>query len=204
MRKIVRCNNQIERLNGKGVKRMRKVILVLMAVGLLSFALADLVSAASTENIEVTVTCRKLSVSISPSSYAFSTVNESSKTVASTSIGVTNDGNVTETFELKLDNTTSWALKQSGVTGADEFISGAIFKTTAPSTGDYTDSEDMLTTEYVPATTAVFAVGATAGEKGYSVLASTGRKLWLYFYAPFSTGSGTQQTFNVNIRATAS
>jgi hypothetical protein len=185
---------------------MRKIVLILAVVGLLGFAMADLVSAASTADITVTVTCRLLSVSIDPGTYAFGTVSESSKTVASTSIGVTNNGNVNEDFELKLTNNTSWTLKQSGVTGENEFISGAIFKTTAPSTGDYLDDEDMLIKDtYVEAGASIFAVNGDGLEvKGYSVAAAAGRKLWLYFYAPSSSTSAAEQSFTVTIRATVS
>jgi hypothetical protein len=184
---------------------MRKIILVLTAVGLLSLARADLVSAASTADITVTVTCRLISVGVTPSSYAFGTVNELSETVASTSIGISNNGNVNEDFELKLTNPAGWTAIQSGTPSTDQFICGGIFKSTAATTADYVDSEDMISTSYVEATANIFALNSgDAGEKGYSVAAAGSRYLWLYFFAPSLTTVSTQQSITVTIRASAS
>jgi len=185
---------------------MRKIILVLMAVGLLGLAMVDLVSAASTADITVTVTCRKLSVGVTPSSYAFGLVDVISETVATTSIGVSNDGNVSEDFKLKLTDPVGWTALQAGTPGTDQYILGAIFMTAAPVAADYIDSEDMLSTDYAEASTTVFAKNTVEpeGEKGYSVLASEARKLWFYFYAPALTTVGTEQSITVTVEATQS
>jgi len=184
---------------------MRKIILVLTVVGLFSLAIVDVVSAASTADVVISVTCRKLSVGVSVGTSAFGTVNEGSETVASSANGVNNDGNVTEDFELKLTAVAGWTALQAGTPGTDEYILGAIFKFAAPTTADYDDSEDMLSTGYVEATTAIFAKdGDVVGEKGYSVAASGNRNLWFYFFAPSATTVGTQQLITVTCRATAS
>lgn len=184
---------------------MRKMILVLVVVGFLGLCMADLVFAAQTADITVTVTCRKLSVSVSPSAYAFGTVNEGSETVATSAITVTNDGNVNEDYEAKLTNPGGWTAIQAGTPGVDQYILGAIFKTNAPTTGNYDDNEDMLSTSYVEATALIFALDADPdAQKGFNVAASATRNLWFYFFAPSSTTVGTQQSITVTLRATAS
>lgn len=184
---------------------MRKIISVLVTTVFLSLSIVDLISAASTADITVTVTCRNLSVGVSPGSYAFGTVNEGSETVASTAITVTNDGNVNEDFEAKLTVVAGWTAVQSGTPSTDQYILGAMFKSTAPATTDYDDAEDMISTSYVEASATVFALDAGAvGEKGYSVAAAGTRNLWFYFFAPSATTVGTQQSITVTLRATAS
>ena len=184
---------------------MSKKFLVLMVAGLFWLSMADIVYAAQTADITVTVTCRNLSVSVDPSSYAFGTVSEGSETVASTAITVTNNGNVNEDFEVKLAAVAGWTALQAGTPGADEYILGAIFKTAAPTTGDYDDSEDMLSTSFVESSATIFAKDTDAADqKGYSVAASGTRNLWFYFFAPSSTTVGTQQSITVTVRATAS
>ena len=184
---------------------MRKVILVLVVIGMIGWGMLDIVSAAQTADITVTVTCRKLSVGVSPNTYAFGTVNEGSETVAATAITVTNDGNVNEDFEAKLTNPTGWTAIQSLTPGTDQYILGAMFKAIAPVVADYDDAEDMLSTTYVEASILIFALDAGAiGEKGYSVAAAATRNLWLYFYAPSATTVGTQQSITVTLRATVS
>lgn len=184
---------------------MRKKILVFIAVGIIGLGVAEIVNAAQTADITVTVTCRKLSVGVSPGLYGFGPVNEGSETVASTAITVTNDGNVNEDFEAKLTVVAGWTAIQSGTPSVDEYILGAMFKSTAPATTDYDDSEDMLSTSFVEASALIFALDAgAAGEKGYNVAATGTRNLWFYFFAPSSTSVGTEQSITVTLRATAS
>ena len=192
-------------MGGLRWKKMRKIISVLLTGGLIGLLTTDSVNAAQTADITVTVTCRMLSVGVSPSSYAFGAVNESSETVASSEITVTNNGNVTEDLEVKLTDPGGWTALQSGTPGEDQYILGAIFRTSAPTTDDYDDSEDMLSTSYVESTTAIFAKdGDSDDQKGFNVAASGTRNLWFYFFAPSATTVATQQSITVTVRATAS
>lgn len=184
---------------------MRKIILALIVTGFLCFAMADLADALQTADITVTVTCRNLSVGVSPSGYDFLTVNEGSETVATSAIVVTNNGNGSEDFEAKLTAVAGWTAIQAGVPGVDQYILGAIFKTAAPTTANYDDSEDMLSTSYVEASALIFALdGDTEIQKGFNVAAAATRNLWFYFYAPSTTTVGTPQLITVTVRATAS
>lgn len=166
--------------------------------------LAGTVYAASTADITVTVTVRHLSVSVAPSSYAFGLVEAGSQTVASSAIVVTNDGNAAEDFGLKLTNPAVWTAVQSGTPGQDEFKLGAIYGTAAPGAGDYTDSEDFLSTSNVVPDADKFAVNASgAGEKGYNVAKTDSRNLWFFFYAPSSTTEGTDKSITTTVTASA-
>lgn len=180
---------------------MRKLILG-MVVALTLFTM-DLVFAAQTADITVTVTVRKLSVSVSSGTFAFGLVNEGTTTVAGSSIVVTNDGNVTELFQLKLVNPTGWTADQLGTPAADHYKLGAIFRdTTAPVAGDFTDSQDYISTSYVSPTATIFAKNGDADSmKGFNVAASTTRELWFAFVAPSSTSISTQQSITTTLNA---
>ena len=161
--------------------------------------------AAQTADITVTVTVRKLSVSVGSATFAFGSVNESSQTVASAAVAVTSDGNVTEDFELKLTNPIGWTAVQSGTPNTDQYLLGSIFRTASPAAGDFTDSQDTLSTTFVTSSTTVFAKDADANsQKGFSVATSGARNLWFLFFAPSYSTIGTQQSIVVTVRATAS
>ncbi len=180
---------------------MKKIILVLVAVGLLG--LGAMAEAAQTADITVTVTCRKLSVGVSPTSYAFGTVNEGTTTVAASAIVVTNDGNVAETYQIKLTNPGGWTAIQAGTPGTDQYMLSAIFHgATAPLTGDFADN-DALGTAYVTCSATVFAKDTSPPETGVGVAAGAERRLWFRFVAPSYSTVGTPQSITVTINATA-
>ena len=185
---------------------MRKVFLVLVVVGFLGFCVADLASAAQTADITVTVTCRSLSVTITgdPVTWALSLVEADSETVKSTAIVVTNSGNGSETYQLKLTDPAVWAAVQTDAAlAAEKYQLGAIFQTTstaAPVANDYVDSADFVSTGYVACTATVFA--KSVGD-GLNVAVSGARDLWLYFRAPPSTAETGQKSITVTVKAIA-
>lgn len=184
---------------------MRKIIFVLVVIGFLGLFMANLANAADTANITVTVTCRKLSVGVSPGSYAFGTVNEASNTIATSSITVTNDGNGAETYQIKLTAVAGWTAIQTGTPTTDQYMLSAIFHTTtpaAPIVGDFADN-DALSTTYATSSVTVLAQDTTPTETGLSVAALATRNLWFKFYAPSTTTVGTEQSITVTINATA-
>ena len=184
---------------------MRKTFLVLMVAGLFWLSMADTVYAAQTADITVTVTCRMLSVGVSPGSYAFGAVNEGSDTVASSAITVTNNGNVAETYQVKLTAVAGWTAVQTGTPGANQYMLSAVFHTTGtpPIAGDFADN-DALSTSYATSSDTAFAQDDTPPETGAGVAATNTRSLWFKFYAPSSTTVGTEQSITVTINATAS
>lgn len=184
---------------------MRKLISVLLVVaGFLSLCMADLADAAETADITVTVTCRSLGVTVSPSSWALGLVEANSEAVKSAAIVVTNSGNASETYQLKLTDPTVWAAVQTDAAlAAEKYQLGAIFQTTAtaaPVAVDYVDSADFVSTAYVTCTASVFA--KTTGN-GVNVAASGALDLWLYFRAPVSTAETAEKSITVTVKAIA-
>lgn len=185
---------------------MRKVFLVLVVVGFLSLCMADLADAAATADITVTVTCRSLGVTVTgdPVTWALGLVEADSEVVKSAAIVVTNSGNASETYELKLTNPSVWtAVQTDAALAAEKYQLGAIFQTTAtaaPVAVDYVDSADFVSTGYVACTASVF---AKATGNGLNVATSGARDLWLYFHAPPSTAETGQQSIIVTVKATA-
>lgn len=183
---------------------MRKMILVLVIAGFLSLCMADLADAADTADITVTVTCRSLGVTVNPTDWTIGFVEADSEAVKSAAIVVTNSGNASETYQLKLTDPTVWnAVQTDAALAAEKYQLGAIFQTTAtaaPVAADYVDSADFVSTSYVTCTTTVFA--KTIGS-GVNVAASGLRDLWLYFHAPPSTAETAQKSILVTVKAIA-
>lgn len=166
------------------------------AIGLVMIVLLSSASqAATTADINVTVTISNVSVTAT-GTYAFGTVVTSSSTISGTAITVTNNGNVAETFSLKLTNPASWTAV-STVPGAEEYRLSAMFNTDGLGTWG---AAHYLTTSSVASSVTQFA----GDERGDAVAAAATRSLWLKFQAPSSTAVTTQQTIVVTVTAAAS
>ena len=179
---------------------MRKIILVLMVIGLFGFAVANIADAASTANITVTVTCRVLGVTVSPTTWNIGLVETNSINL-STAFTVTNTGNAQQDFQLNAANSVGWTI--GATPGSEVFRMSAIFKDVAPVESNFIANDD-LTTSAVTATAAIFCIDAdAAGVKGYDVVAAATRNLWLRFQAPTSTTATAEQSITVTITAIA-
>jgi len=183
---------------------MRKLFLFLVVAGFLGLCMADLVSAADTADITVTVTCRSLGVTVDTATWPIGFVEANSEVVKAATIVVTNTGNASETYQLKLIDPTVWnAVQTDAALAAEKYQLGAIFQTTAtaaPVAVDYVDSADFVSTSYVACTATVFA--KTIGS-GVNVAASGLRDLWLYFRAPPSTAETAAKSIVVTVKAIA-
>ena len=181
---------------------MRKIILVLVAVGLLGLWTVESVDAADTATITVTVTCRSLGVTVSPLTWPLGVVNVNSINVSS-AFTVTNTGNAQQDFQLNASVSAAWTI--GAAPGSEVFRMSAIFgdATPPPVEGDFA-AEDNLTTSAVTATATVFAITLEADTiKGFDVAAATTRNLWLRFQAPTLTTATVQQSITVTITAIA-
>lgn len=152
-----------------------------------------------------------LSISVSPLTWGVGTV-DTGTTQMSTSgnkIGITNDGNVAETFTLQIydeDDRNEWT-HSSLKTGAGNniYVLSGIFCATADSpvqaSFNETDSEDVLTTAQQTATSTKFAY-AGGSANAVAVPVSGQRSLWLRLDMPTAV-SGTyaydQHTVTVRI-----
>lgn len=157
---------------------------------------ASVVYAVNPATISVTVTVQNLSVSAT-GPIAFGTVLVSTTTVSSAASTVTNDGNVTETYDLKLTNPGGWTAT-SGAPGSETYRLSAQFNASAPTAVSFAADHDLTTTDQTSSAT-IFAGDQT----GLSVAASATRSLWFKFEAPSSTSVSAEQTITVTVTAAA-
>lgn len=152
--------------------------------------------AANPATISVTVTIQNLSVSAT-GPIAFGTVIVSSTTVSGSASTVTNDGNVTETYDIKLTNPGGWTAT-SGAPGSETYRLSAQFNAAQPTAVSFDADHDLTTADQTCSAT-IFA----GDETGLSVAASGTRSLWFKFEAPTSTAVTTQQSITVTVTAAA-
>ena len=157
---------------------------------------ATAIHAANPATITVTVTIQNLSVSAT-GPIAFGTVLASSTTVSGSASTVTNDGNVTETYDVKLTNPGGWTAT-AGSPGSETYRLSAQFNGSQP-TGVSFDADHDLTTSDQTSSGTIFA----GDETGLSVAASATRSLWFKFEAPTSTSVTSQQSITVTVTAAA-
>lgn len=178
---------------------MRNLIARLSVVATICLVLVFYVSdvrAANPATIDVTVTIQSLSISTT-GPIAYGVVTSSSTTVSASASTVTNDGNVTETYDLKLTDPGGWTAT-SGAPGSETYRLSAQFNAAQPTAGSFAADHDLTTTDQTSSAT-IFAGDQT----GLSVAASAARSLWFKFEAPTSTTVSTQQTITVTLTATA-
>ena len=183
---------------------MRYLLTGLLILGLVG--LASQAYAADTADITITVKIQKLSVAVAPTSYDFGSVAAGANDVASSYIAVTNDGNITEKFKLGIPSEPngSWTSVTTAVPGSEEYRLSAIFRDTAPTTGQYGAEDSFSVSAEREATADDLAITAdAAGEKGYNVAQDAWRKLWFKFEAPSATIITTQQSITARVTALA-
>lgn len=140
-----------------------------------------------------------LSISVSPLTWGVGTVDEGTVQISTSGdkIGVTNDGNVAETFTLQIydeDDRNEWTHSslKTGV-GNNIYVLSGIFCATAdsPTQTNFNegDSEDVLTTAAQTATSTKFAY-AGGSANAVAVPVSGQRSLWLRLDMPTAV-SGT-------------
>ena len=132
---IFRCNKgeQHNKKEGRTMKGMKKILqlICLGAVSLIILAWGSYADAAGTGTVSVTVRIKSLSVNL-PGTTAWSLGDIDTSTVSiSPAITVENNGNVSETFTLRITNTGSWsaATTANGATN-ETFVMSGIFTQT--------------------------------------------------------------------------
>lgn len=106
---------------------------------------ASVIQAANPATINVTVTVQNLSVSAT-GPIAFGTVATASTTVSSDSSHVVNDGNVTETYDLKLTDPGGWTAT-SGAPGSETYRLSAQFNGSQPTAVSFGADHDLTTSD---------------------------------------------------------
>jgi len=183
---------------------MKKVSVGLLVLGLM-LAVSQVYGAESAD-ITVTVKISQLSVAVAPTSYPFGNMAAGANDVASYYIAVTNDGNVTEKFKLGIPSEPNgtWTSVTAAVPGSEEYRLSAIFRDTAPTSGQYGAEDSFSVSAEREATVDDLAItGDAAGVKGYNVSENDWRKLWFKFEAPSTTNITTQQSITARVTALA-
>ena len=181
---------------------MKKLFVVGLVMGLVG--MGSMVYAATTADVTVTVRVQKLSVGVSPSSYDFGTMVAGATSIAASEITVTNDGNVTEKFQLSIpaEPNGTWASVTATAPGAEKYRISGIFKTAAPISGNFLASDSFSVSTVRVATATDLALDADAdGEKGFGVTQTSSRNLWFKLEAPSATALTTQQSITVRLTA---
>lgn len=168
-------------------KTKRALLTLTLVIGLaLSVPLLiQKVRAADTSIVSATVTVQNISVSVSDGTVAYGTlsVNTSSGTNGTDTQTATNDGNISEDFNIKGQNTGTWTL--AATTGADQYVHQFCTATCTTPPTNYS----ALTTSYQTLSTGV----AQSGTQTFD----------LYITTPTSTSAFTQQSVDVTIQAVA-
>ncbi|MBI5096297.1 MAG: hypothetical protein HZB32_01380 [Nitrospirae bacterium] len=185
----------------KSIRSLLPIIL-LIAIGLLPGLWATRADAASSGNVTVTVTIQNVSVSLSGTAWTIGVIaaGSVSQMTEADDITVTNDGNVAESFTLRLTNPSGWTA--GSTTGSGVYVMQGMFvgAANAPVGTDF-GSDDVITTGAQTASSTVFGY-AGASANGSSVAPLTSVDLWLRFSAPTSTSVTAQQSIVVTVGAT--
>lgn len=149
---------------------------------------------AATEGaVTATVTPQNISITVSDGTVAYGTMAaNTSKDTTSGGLNdtqtATNDGNVSETFNIKGSNSVAWTL--AGAAGANQYVHQFCKTGTgAPDPCDATPTYTALTTGYQALATPVAASGT--------------QKFDLKVTTPTSSSSFAEQSVNVTVQATA-
>ena len=153
-------------------------------VGLFGLASFLEVKAATTASVAATVTVQNISVSVASGTVAYGTlaVNTSAGTNPANTQTATNNGNITETFNIKGQDSTNWTL--GGTAGANIYVHKFCTATCGTPPTNYT----ALTTNYQTLGTGV----TVSGTKTFD----------LYITTPTSSTNFTQQSVDVTVQAT--
>jgi hypothetical protein len=164
---------------------MRSLIVILGILCVTGLVVVPLVQAAETATVTATVTVQNISVSVSDGSVAYGAMalNTSKSTCdLSDTQTVTNDGNVTEDFNIKGQNSANWTL--GSTPGNNQYVHKFSTSSCPWSSGT------ALTTSYLTLATGIAPSGTTT--------------LNLQITTPTSTSSYDQQSVDVTVQAISS
>jgi hypothetical protein len=178
---------------------MKKLLTGVLVFGSL-MAFVSGAKAALTQDLTITVTPNGTkSVSLSGATLDFGTLNLASTNNISSSVTVTNDGNVPEAFGLRIKTADSvWS---SGASAAPNVYNlRALFNSSLPVAGDFLANDDVVTQG-----SAVVATGAGSiysGNQDASVVdPATDRGLWFKLDMPTTTTIISERSFVVEVSA---
>lgn len=171
---------------------MKKLVLIVVALALAFDLFPDSASAASTASVTATVTAQNISVSVADGTVSYGTLAlDTSKSTLSGGVNdqqtATNNGNVTEDFNIKGSNSASWTLDSVNTT-ADHYIHK--FCTATCGTEGTPTNFTALTTGYASLGTSI----AASGTKTFDLRITT----------PQTSSVYTSQSVDITVQAVAS
>jgi hypothetical protein len=162
----------------------KQLIASILILGLVGMVVGVVAQGAETASVAATVTVQNISVTVSDGTVAYGTLPVN--TTKSTLVGelndlqtATNNGNVTENFNIKGQNSANWTLAASA--GADQYV----HKFSKDSGVSWT----ALTTSYATLATGIAALGTQTFD--------------LQITTPTSSTNYTQQSVDVTVQAVA-
>ncbi len=118
---------------------MRSLITSIAILAVIGLAIGLAVQADTTDTVSCTVTPQAIAVSVDVGSVDYGVLDINDTSGPSVVITATNNGNVTEKFEIMSSNSTNWAISNSAV-GAETFMHE--FATDDPTYAAYTAMDD--------------------------------------------------------------
>jgi hypothetical protein len=175
---------------------MKKLTMMAMAAGLFVLATEAMAANPATMVLRVTPGVTR-DVTLSTGVVDFGTLNlGTTNNIFSTSVTVTNNGNITSTFALRTSNSANWTA--GAAAGADVFNLRAIFNGNTAAVAANFGAEDDLTTTSTASSATVYSNGV---QSGLNVPAAGARGLWFRLNMPTSSSVATQQDIGVEILA---
>lgn len=164
---------------------MRTFFAYVGILGLVGILAGSVAFAATTASVTATVTVQNVSVSVAPGSVAYGTLgaNTSAGTNPAQTQTLTNNGNVTEDFNIRGQNSASWTL--AATSGTDAYVHKFCTATCGTPPTNYT----ALTTSNQTLATGIAASGTQAFD--------------LYITTPNPSTVFTQQSVDVVVTAVA-
>jgi hypothetical protein len=174
---------------------MKKLLAV---VGLM--ILAGKVMAANPATLVLKVTPGGITkdVTLSQATLQFGTLALGLADTVSSSVTVTNNGNIITTYALRINPVGGTTWTAAAAAGADTYNLRALFKDATAVVANFALDDDMTTTS-TSATGAIYSDG-TVGS-GVNVIAAAKRGLWFKLNMPTATSQVGEQNINVEILA---
>ncbi len=157
--------------------------------------------AALTADLTITVTpTGTKSVALSQATLAYGSLSVNSTNNISSSVTVTNDGNIAETFGMHVTSVGGiWSL--GGAAGNDIINLRAIFNAAVTPLAAEFAADDDLTLAHQASTGAVFSDGTETGDSVSPVSGSNGRGLWFKLDMPTMSSVTALQSIVVRVTA---
>ncbi|MFC1521943.1 hypothetical protein ACFL6Y_05995, partial [Elusimicrobiota bacterium] len=141
-----------------------------------------------------------VSISIATDTISFTGLKMSTSVVSASSVCITNNGNVYETYSLKIATATEntpWIISTSQ--DLNQAHIRAAFNDVRPSSTTFASEDDLSATDQTSTATKFSIDGGI--ETGVDVDISAIRGLWINFMMPTASTTGQMQTFTLTITA---